>query len=309
MAQFCAKKWSLALQWRTSTEYPPQNGEIYESKNYGYSWYSKWWIPRPILTYRYCTAHKYYKWTTSERKSNKTEYCTYPCDTNSTNPRNYRPQWWSNCPTKIFQHHQRDIHDPNMYATLDHAPHRTIVDHQLLNHQNETVQNDMYLPPNNTSTPFQPHNQEPILVQQQAQSDPSDVVVQCLQQQALNQSQLNDTLSSIWRSQQNLQQETVSVISEMSKRHVNEQFIRDIQIFYGKYVAFTIFLEQFINLWLGYGLYIVSPIRSFWMQLGGVKLEVRKRHDTDGFNCRLHLLTLELLHITHCRCLTELNAF
>ena len=63
----------------------------------------------------------------------------------------------------------------------------------------------MYLLPNKTSTPFQPHNQNPILVQQQAQSDPSDVVVQHLQQQTLNQSQLNDTLSSVLSSQQNLQ--------------------------------------------------------------------------------------------------------
>ena len=63
----------------------------------------------------------------------------------------------------------------------------------------------MYLPPNNTSTPFQLHNQDSILVQQQDQSDPSDVVVQHLQQQALNQSQLNDSLHSILSSQQNLQ--------------------------------------------------------------------------------------------------------
>ena len=35
-------------------------------------------------------------------------------------------------------------------------------------------------------------------------------------------------------SQQNLQWETVSVMNEMSKRHENEQFIRDIQTFYGK---------------------------------------------------------------------------
>ena len=40
----------------------------------------------------------------------------------------------------------------------------------------------MYLPPNNASTPFQLHNQNPILVQHQAQLDPSDVVVQHLQQ-------------------------------------------------------------------------------------------------------------------------------
>ena len=43
---------------------------------------------------------------------------------------------------------------------------------------------------------------------------------------------------SIWHwmgkllsSQQNLQPETVSVMNEMSKRHENEQFTRDIQIF------------------------------------------------------------------------------
>ena len=50
-------------------------------------------------------------------------------------------------------------------------------------------------------SPFQLHNQDPILVQQQAQSDPREIVVQHLQQQALNQSQINDTLSSILGSQ------------------------------------------------------------------------------------------------------------
>ena len=88
-------------------------------------------------------------------------------------------------------------------------PIEFVGNHQLLNHQNDTVQNDMYLSPSNTSTPFQQaHNQDPILVQQKAQSGPSDVVVQHLQQQALSQSQLNNTLSSILSSQQNLQQET-----------------------------------------------------------------------------------------------------
>ena len=116
-----------------------------------------------------------------------------------------------------------------MCSPSDHPPHRNIGDHQLLNHQNDTVQNDMYLPPDNTSTPFQqPHNQNTILVQQQAQSDPSDIVVQHSQQQALTQSQLNDTLNSILSNQQNLQRETVSVMDEMSKRHDSEQFIRDI---------------------------------------------------------------------------------
>ena len=126
------------------------------------------------------------------------------------------------CPTQIFQHQQRNIHDPNMYTPLDHPTHRPVGNQQLLNHQNYTVQNDMYLPPTTTSTPFQPHNQEPILAQYQAQSDPSNVIVQHLQQQALNQSQLNNTLSSILHSQQNLQQEIVSVMNEMSKRHKNE---------------------------------------------------------------------------------------
>ena len=80
----------------------------------------------------------------------------------------------------------------------------------------------MYLSPNNTSTQFHLHNQDPIFVKQQAQSDPSDVVVQHLQQQALKQSQLNNTLSSILSSQQNLQQETVSVMNEMPRGHENE---------------------------------------------------------------------------------------
>ena len=131
-----------------------------------------------------------------------------------------------------------------MYMPSDDPPYRTVGDYQLLNQQNDTVQNDMNLPPNNTSTPFQPHNQYPILVQQQAQSDPNDVDVQHLQQQALNQSQLNNTLSSILSSQQNLQQETVSVMNEMSKIHKNEQFIRDIQIFVGKNIDFDEWIAQ-----------------------------------------------------------------
>ena len=74
--------------------------------------------------------------------------------------------------------------------------------------------------------------------------DPSDVVVQHLQQQALNQSQLNNTLSSILSSHQNVQQETVSVMNEMSKRHENEHFIRDIQIFDGKNIDFDEWIAQ-----------------------------------------------------------------
>ena len=59
-----------------------------------------------------------------------------------------------------------------------------------MNHQSDAVQNDMNLPPNNSSTPFQPQNQNPILVHQQNQLEPSDEIVQHLQQQVLNQSQL-----------------------------------------------------------------------------------------------------------------------
>ena len=88
------------------------------------------------------------------------------------------------------------------FTPLDHPPQRSVGDHQLMNHQSDTVQNDMHLPPNNTSTPFQPQNQNPILVQQQTQLGLSDVVVQHLQQQALNQSQLNNTLGSTLSSQQ-----------------------------------------------------------------------------------------------------------
>ena len=63
----------------------------------------------------------------------------------------------------------------------------------------------MYLSPNNTSIPFQQQNQNPILPQQQTQLGPSDIVVQHLQHQALNQSQLIDTLGSILSSQENIQ--------------------------------------------------------------------------------------------------------
>ena len=47
---------------------------------------------------------------------------------------------------------------------------------------------EVYIPLNNTSTPFQPQNHIPMLVQQQNQLGPSDIVFQHLQQQALNQS-------------------------------------------------------------------------------------------------------------------------
>ena len=62
---------------------------------------------------------------------------------------------------------------------------------------------------------------------------------QHLQQQALNQTQLNDTLVSVLSSQQHLQQETVSLMNEMSMRHVNEQFIRQIQFFMVKILTLT----------------------------------------------------------------------
>ena len=50
-------------------------------------------------------------------------------------------------------------------------------------------------------------------------------------------------------------------------------------------------------------------IMSFYMQPRGLNLKQRQRQDTDGLSCKLHLLTLEVLNITHNRCLTELNAF
>ena len=59
-----------------------------------------------------------------------------------------------------------------------------------------------------------------MLLQQQNQLGPSDIVVQHLQQEALKKSQMNETLGCILSSQQNLQQ--VSVINEMSKRCENE---------------------------------------------------------------------------------------
>ena len=98
----------------------------------------------------------------------------------------------------------------------------------------------MYLPPNNASTPFLPHNQ------------------------ALNQSQLNNTLGSILSSQQNLQQETVSVMNEMSKRHDNEQFIGDIQIFDGKNIDFNKWIAQIkkIALLTGESEYLLALAKS-----------------------------------------------
>ena len=90
-------------------------------------------------------------------------------------------------------------------STLDHPPQTSVVDHQLMNQPNDTVQNEVYLQPNNTSTPFQPQNHKPMLLQQQNQVGPSDTVVQHLQQEALNQSELNNMLGFILSSQQNLQ--------------------------------------------------------------------------------------------------------
>ena len=62
-------------------------------------------------------------------------------------------------------------------------------------------------------------------------STQNDVVTQHLHQQMLNQSQLNDTLGSILNNQQSLQREAISLMNEMSKRHENEQFLYDIQMF------------------------------------------------------------------------------
>ena len=63
----------------------------------------------------------------------------------------------------------------------------------------------MYLPPNNTSTQFQPPNHNSTFAPQQNQLGPNDIVIQHLQQQAFNQTQLNDILGSILSSQQNFQ--------------------------------------------------------------------------------------------------------
>ena len=74
--------------------------------------------------------------------------------------------------------------------------------------------------------------------QQSKDSAQNDAVTQHLHQQMLNQSQLNDTLGSILNNQQSLQRETISMMSEMSKRHENEQFIHDIQMFSEKIIHF-----------------------------------------------------------------------
>ena len=80
--------------------------------------------------------------------------------------------------------------------------------------------------------------------QQLKDSAQNDVVTQHLQQQVLNQSQLNDTLVSILNNQQSLQRETISMMNEMSKRHENEQFICDIQMFNGKNIDFDEWIAQ-----------------------------------------------------------------
>ena len=150
-----------------------KNGRTHESKIYGHNWHSKWWdVKGEIIEQSITPIHM--------MLTPKTQEMTDPND---------RPC----CPMHIFQ--QRNIHNPNVYTDCrftpsDHPPQRIVGDHQLMNHQSDTVQNDMYLPLNHASTPFQPQNQNSILDQQQKQLDPSDLVVQHLQQQALNQSQL-----------------------------------------------------------------------------------------------------------------------
>ena len=69
-------------------------------------------------------------------------------------------------------------------------------------------------------------------------------VTQYLHQQTLNQLQLNDTLGSILNNQQSLQRETFSMMNELSKRHENEQFIHDIQMFNRKNIDFDEWIAQ-----------------------------------------------------------------
>ena len=66
-----------------------------------------------------------------------------------------------------------------------------------MNQQNSMALNEVYPPPNNTSTPFQPQNHNPPLALQQNELGPNDIVIQHLQLQALNQTQLNVKLGSI----------------------------------------------------------------------------------------------------------------
>ena len=85
-----------------------------------------------------------------------------------------------------------------------------------------------------------------------------------MQQQALNQTQLNDILGSILSSQQNLQQGKVSRMDEMSKRHENEHFIRDIQIADGKSIDFKEWIAQIekVALLTGKSEYTLALARS-----------------------------------------------
>ena len=110
--------------------------------------------------------------------------------------------------TQSFQ--QTNTHNPNTYPECrlsppDYPLQRSAGDHQIIDQQNDTVQNEVSFPPNNTSTPFQSKNHNSMLTQQLSQFVPNDVVIQHLQQQALNQTQLNDILGSILSSQQNIQ--------------------------------------------------------------------------------------------------------
>ena len=94
---------------------------------------------------------------------------------------------------------------------------------------------DTILAPNATADPSH---------QQSKESSQNDVETQQLHQQMLNQSQLNDTLGSNLNSQQSLQRESMSMMNEMSKRHENEQFICDFQMFNGKNMDFDEWIAQ-----------------------------------------------------------------
>ena len=205
-----------------------------KGKIYRYYWYNKRWVPRSL-----CPLD-----IDQQINSAKSQQVKGEAKVQSITPIHVMltPQAWeltdpndgTHYLTQIFQ--QTNTHNPNVYSQsrlypLDYPPQRSLGGHQLINQQNGTIWNEVYPPSNNTLTPFQPQNHSPSLTPLQNQLGPSDIVVQHLQQQTLNQTLLNDRLHSILSSQQNIQWETVSMMKE---RHENEQCIRNIQNFDGK---------------------------------------------------------------------------
>ena len=132
------------------------------------------------------------------------------------------------------QHATNILHETGLTSPQEHPPfdkqeceplaHTSLATTHPFPKSNITPGQDV-LQPHSTSTP----GQTPVLQQNHVQSSlqqskdnpPTDLVVQYLQQQTLNESQLNNILHSILNNQQSLQRETISMKNEMWERHEN----------------------------------------------------------------------------------------